>query len=147
MPELRRFDVQKTIVKAAAVFLVVMAIGAVLLIAVSRGSEADSADISSDDAPAAPSSSPSAKVSGGHSSHVGGASNDGSSAGPVVTQPDSDKPVSSEDPPAPTRPAPSPPDDGIDSFEDCAAAGYPIAESYPEQCFTPDGRSFTRPIP
>ncbi len=32
----------------------------------------------------------------------------------------------------------------IDSFEDCAAAGYPIMESYPEQCRTPDGRNFTR---
>jgi hypothetical protein len=34
----------------------------------------------------------------------------------------------------------------IDSFEECAAAGYPIMESYPEQCMTPDGRSFTRDI-
>lgn len=32
----------------------------------------------------------------------------------------------------------------INSFEECAAAGYPILESYPEQCMTPDGRSFTR---
>ncbi len=28
------------------------------------------------------------------------------------------------------------------SFEDCALAGYPIMESYPEQCSTPDGRTF-----
>jgi hypothetical protein len=34
----------------------------------------------------------------------------------------------------------------IDSFEDCAAAGYPIMESYPEQCRTPDGRTFVRDI-
>lgn len=29
----------------------------------------------------------------------------------------------------------------ITSFEECKAAGYPIAESYPEQCFA-DGKSF-----
>lgn len=34
----------------------------------------------------------------------------------------------------------------ISSFEDCAAAGYPIMESYPEQCQTPDGRTFARRI-
>lgn len=32
----------------------------------------------------------------------------------------------------------------VNSFDECAAAGYPIAESYPEQCITPDGRSFTK---
>ena len=32
----------------------------------------------------------------------------------------------------------------ITTFEECAQAGYPILESYPEQCRTPDGRSFTR---
>lgn len=30
----------------------------------------------------------------------------------------------------------------IGSFEDCALAGYPIMETYPEQCRTPDGRTF-----
>lgn len=30
----------------------------------------------------------------------------------------------------------------INSFEECKAAGYPIMESYPEQCRTPDGRLF-----
>jgi hypothetical protein len=30
----------------------------------------------------------------------------------------------------------------IFTFEDCKAAGYPIMESYPEQCATPDGRTF-----
>lgn len=30
----------------------------------------------------------------------------------------------------------------INSFEACAAAGYPIMESYPRQCRTPDGRTF-----
>lgn len=32
----------------------------------------------------------------------------------------------------------------ISSFDECAAAGYPIAESYPEQCIVPGGPSFTR---
>lgn len=32
----------------------------------------------------------------------------------------------------------------INSYEDCVNAGFPIMESYPEQCATPDGRSFTR---
>jgi uncharacterized membrane protein YdfJ with MMPL/SSD domain len=41
----------------------------------------------------------------------------------------------------------TPPDASIDTFEDCVRAGYPVAESYPEQCFTPDGRGFTRPLP
>jgi hypothetical protein len=35
---------------------------------------------------------------------------------------------------------------GITSFEECAAAGYPVMESYPEQCRTPDGRTFTREL-
>jgi hypothetical protein len=30
----------------------------------------------------------------------------------------------------------------IQSFEDCVNAGYPILESYPRQCRTPDGRMF-----
>ena len=34
----------------------------------------------------------------------------------------------------------------ITTFEECAAAGYPILETYPEQCRTPDGRSFTRMV-
>ncbi|MBU0731480.1 hypothetical protein KKC88_01200 [Patescibacteria group bacterium] len=34
-------------------------------------------------------------------------------------------------------------DADINSFEECAAAGYPIMESYPEQCMTDSGRSFT----
>jgi len=34
----------------------------------------------------------------------------------------------------------------INSFEECAQAGNPILEIYPEQCRTPDGRSFTRVI-
>lgn len=34
----------------------------------------------------------------------------------------------------------------VNSFDECFAAGYPVMESYPEQCVTPDGRSFTREI-
>lgn len=34
--------------------------------------------------------------------------------------------------------------ESISSFEECVEAGYPIAESYPEQCFVPDGPSFTK---
>ena len=34
----------------------------------------------------------------------------------------------------------------IKSFEDCAAAGYPIAESYPRQCIVPNGPSFSENI-
>lgn len=33
------------------------------------------------------------------------------------------------------------------SFEDCAAAGYPVMESYPRQCRTPDGRTYAEEIP
>ncbi len=31
----------------------------------------------------------------------------------------------------------------ISTFDECAAAGYPITKSYPEQCQTPDGKVFT----
>ncbi|QLH03751.1 ABC transporter substrate-binding protein [Nitrosopumilus cobalaminigenes] len=34
-------------------------------------------------------------------------------------------------------------DDIIEDFEDCVEAGYPIMESYPEQCMTDDGTVFT----
>lgn len=34
----------------------------------------------------------------------------------------------------------------ISSFEDCVAAGYPVMESYPPRCSTPDGKSFTQDI-
>lgn len=30
----------------------------------------------------------------------------------------------------------------ITNFDECAAAGYPIMESYPERCATPDERTF-----
>lgn len=34
----------------------------------------------------------------------------------------------------------------ISSFDECAAAGFPVMESYPGQCRTSDGRSFTQGI-
>jgi hypothetical protein len=34
----------------------------------------------------------------------------------------------------------------ITSYETCGAAGFPILETYPEQCKTPDGRTFVRDI-
>ncbi len=34
----------------------------------------------------------------------------------------------------------------INTFEECAAAGYPVMESYPERCNTPEGRTFTRQV-
>lgn len=34
----------------------------------------------------------------------------------------------------------------ISSFEECAQAGYPIMESYPEQCRSKDGQLFVRDI-
>ncbi len=33
------------------------------------------------------------------------------------------------------------------SFADCVAAGYPIMESYPRQCRTPDGRTYVEELP
>ena len=48
-----------------------------------------------------------------------------------------------------TRPeAPEPaPVAPVLSFEDCAAAGYPVMESYPRQCRTPDGRVYAEELP
>jgi len=34
----------------------------------------------------------------------------------------------------------------VSSFEECLSAGYPALESYPRQCQTPDGRTFTEDI-
>ncbi len=36
----------------------------------------------------------------------------------------------------------TPPGNQILTFEQCAAAGYPIIESYPRECRTPDGKTF-----
>ena len=44
---------------------------------------------------------------------------------------------------APSVPAEQP----VLSFEDCVAAGYPVMESYPRQCRTPDGRTYAEEIP
>lgn len=33
----------------------------------------------------------------------------------------------------------------VSSYAECVAAGYPILETYPEQCRTPDGTTFTNP--
>jgi len=38
------------------------------------------------------------------------------------------------------------PAEEINSFEECVEAGYPVLESYPQQCQTPDGKSFTEDI-
>jgi hypothetical protein len=35
----------------------------------------------------------------------------------------------------------------INSFEDCKNAGYPIMETYPQQCRTPDGKNFVEDVP
>lgn len=34
----------------------------------------------------------------------------------------------------------------IDNFEKCAVAGYPVMESYPRQCRTPDGKNFVEEV-
>ncbi|MBI2483502.1 hypothetical protein HYV74_04995 [Candidatus Uhrbacteria bacterium] len=34
----------------------------------------------------------------------------------------------------------------VTNYEECVAAGYPVLESYPLQCRTPDGRTFTQNI-
>lgn len=39
-----------------------------------------------------------------------------------------------------------PQQNGISNFEECAAAGYPIMESYPAQCRIPGGDVFTQQI-
>ena len=35
----------------------------------------------------------------------------------------------------------------INNFQQCADAGFPVMESHPMQCRTPDGRIFTEPVP
>lgn len=37
-------------------------------------------------------------------------------------------------------------EDSILSFEECLTAGYPVGESYPRRCTTPNGRAFTENI-
>lgn len=36
--------------------------------------------------------------------------------------------------------------EAVTSFTECAAAGYPIGESYPRQCWTPDGGHFVEEV-
>jgi hypothetical protein len=43
-------------------------------------------------------------------------------------------------------PAPEPPVEIPSSFDECAAAGYPIMESYPRQCRVPGGKTFTEEV-
>jgi hypothetical protein len=33
----------------------------------------------------------------------------------------------------------------ISTYQECVAAGYPVMESYPTRCATPDGRTFVNP--
>jgi hypothetical protein len=40
-----------------------------------------------------------------------------------------------------------PQNSNIISFTDCARSGYPVSESYPRQCRTPDGRIFAEELP
>jgi hypothetical protein len=40
----------------------------------------------------------------------------------------------------------STPSTNIHSFEECAAAGNPVMESYPRQCNTPDGKHFVETV-
>lgn len=39
-----------------------------------------------------------------------------------------------------------PPGEDITNFEECKKAGYPVLETHPRQCKTPDGRVFTEKI-
>lgn len=34
----------------------------------------------------------------------------------------------------------------VTNFEECAQAGFPVGESFPRQCWTPDGRHFVEEI-
>jgi len=38
------------------------------------------------------------------------------------------------------------PAEALNSFDECIGAGYPILESYPRQCKTPDGKTFVEDI-
>ena len=38
------------------------------------------------------------------------------------------------------------PDITVSNFEECVAQGYPVMQSYPRQCRTPDGKTFTEDI-
>lgn len=135
MPELRRFGGINAMVAVVGMALVILVMLGLFVFGVrAGGSGVTTEPVPALTGPTEPGSPEPAGSSGGTSAAPG--------TGPF----DPDQSVSSEDPPVPPRVQPSPVKDGIDSFEDCANAGYPIAESYPEQCFTPDGRGFTREI-
>jgi hypothetical protein len=34
----------------------------------------------------------------------------------------------------------------VTSFEECTQAGYPVMQSYPEQCTTPQGKIFMKQV-
>jgi hypothetical protein len=55
------------------------------------------------------------------------------------------RPPSGQEDPSSTPPAAGNPTSSIASFAECAAAGYPIMESFPRQCRVPGGESFTEP--
>jgi len=38
------------------------------------------------------------------------------------------------------------PGDSITNFNECIESGYPVMESHPRQCKTPDGRTFVEDI-
>src|SRR3989344_4204450 len=40
----------------------------------------------------------------------------------------------------------SSPSPEITNFEECTSAGYPMGESYPRQCWAPDGKHFVEDI-
>jgi hypothetical protein len=104
--------------------------------------QVDSVEPTSTEEPAGDAGAPEPDPAGTSGGNPATGGNPPSPAGP-------DTPVSSDDTP---RPAPTivtdppPAFSGIRNFEDCAAAGYPVMESYPEQCRTPDGRLFVRVI-
>ena len=95
--------------------------------------------------PAEPSPDPADPPAGA----VGGSSGTPGAPPGATASSDPDSPVSSDDSPRPSPTSvtdPQPAFSGIRNFEQCAAAGYPVMESYPEQCRTPDGRLFVRVV-
>ncbi len=37
-------------------------------------------------------------------------------------------------------------EDNVTNFDECVAAGYPVMESYPRQCRTPEGENFVEEV-
>lgn len=69
-----------------------------------------------------------------------------STAAPLSDAPPQNPPRPSAAPAVTSKPT-AKPSGSINSFEECARARYPVAESHPEQCRGPDGRVFIRSIP